>query len=72
MKITDNLTFSESRLLEKADTDAFAWMYQHLPDSYQQQFGFAMENLGNIRIFYLPTTVHDGLRRGVKLFSDRY
>ncbi|WP_428655673.1 hypothetical protein [Runella sp.] len=50
MKITDNLTFSKSRLLEKADTDAFAWIYQHLPDSYQQQFGFAMENLGTIRI----------------------
>lgn len=50
MKISENSTITQSRLLEKTDTDAWAWMYQHVPESYQQQFGLDVENIGNIKI----------------------
>lgn len=50
MKISENFTIGQSRLLEKVDADAWAWMYHHLPDSYQQQFGLAVENVGTIKI----------------------
>jgi hypothetical protein len=50
MKISENLTTTQSRLLEQTDAHAWAWMYQHLPTDYQQQFGFGVENVGNIHI----------------------
>lgn len=52
MKVSENLTITQSRLLEQTDIDAWAWMYQHIPASYQQQFGFGVENVENIPILY--------------------
>ncbi|MFN8352928.1 MAG: hypothetical protein U0Y10_00655 [Spirosomataceae bacterium] len=52
MKISENLTPAQSRLLEQTDANAWAWMYQQFPADYQQQLGFGIENVGNIHLLY--------------------
>ncbi|MFN8345708.1 MAG: hypothetical protein U0X91_11920 [Spirosomataceae bacterium] len=50
MKITQNLTVVQARRLEQTDADAWEWMYQQLPESYQQSFGFSVDKLANMGV----------------------